>query len=216
MAMRACLLLTCLLMARAASAGTIVTWQSVGEIVVSTFHNISDTGLTPPVGTPYELQMNFDPSALSPTPLSAAGSNCYTVGVSGSVAIGGYTYGLSGNGFTHGKLPGSACSPGWMETQFLLGVVDAPPASPWVLGLGFMEAWYVDTLVKDAFPLAPTSNEGMGFQIRDFSGSFLVRAHGDLQAVDVEQPTPVPEPGTLALFGLGLAAVARRVRQTHG
>jgi len=200
-----------LLLPQIAAAGTIVTWQSVGVIESSSFGGFQDTGRVPPPGTPYQLTMMFDPSAMTPTALSPPGSNCFSVSVSSSLTVGGLTYGGGGSGFTHAQLPGTNCTPRWPETQFLLAFPHAPSNSPWPIQFGFMELWYRDLLVQDAFPNAPTHNGGR-FQIRDQSGSYLIMARHNLQAVDPQQPAPVPEPGTLTLFGLGLAVVARKMR----
>jgi hypothetical protein len=133
------------------------------------------------------------------------------VTVTGSLTLGGYAYSTGGRGFTHAQLPGTNCTPGEPTTQFLLGFVDAPADSPWpIIEFGFIELWYMDRFVRDAFPMVPTS-QGGGFQIRDGSRLFNVSASLDLQAV--EQPAAVPEPGTLTLVGVGLAAVVRKIRR---
>jgi hypothetical protein len=198
-----------LLVPHTVAAGTIVTWQANGVIGSSSIEPNPRGHIVPPPGTPYELTLMFDPSSMTPTVFGPPGSNCYTVSVSSSLTVGAFTYTGSGAGFTHGKLPGTACSPGWPETQFLLGFGNNPTDSPYPIPFGFMELWYRDLLVQDAFPDAPT-HLGGGFQIRDEAHSFLITAKHNLHGV--EEMSAVPEPGTMMLFGLGLAAVARRVR----
>jgi hypothetical protein len=200
----------CLLVARTAVADTLVTWQSTGTIFLSEYLRVSGTGRTPPVGTPYQLLLTFDPDAMFPTVLGVPGANCFTVPVAGSLDLGGYTYGVSGQGFTHGKLPGLTCSPGFPETQFLTGAA-APPDTPWSVR-GFLELSFTDALVRDAFPATPTTTH-LFLQWRDNNEqTFLVQGRGPLTAVSAEQPTPVPEPGTLSLFGLGIAIGMKRWR----
>src|SRR5687768_1801828 len=127
MSMRFSVLLMCLLVSRAASADTIVTWQSVGEIFLS---QPVGANRTPPVGTPYTLTMTMGQASIRPTLGSPAGSNCFSISASGSLAIGGYNYGLSGGtGFTHAQLPNLPCVPGYQETQFVFSV-DEVPESP--------------------------------------------------------------------------------------
>ena len=193
-------------------ADTLVTWASDGVITLSHYHNMQNTGFVPPPGTPYQMTMSFDPGTTKPSFGAPAGSNCFSVSVAGQISIGGADYGLSGSGFTHAQLPGTNCTAGSPETQFLLGLSNSPVDNPWpALRPGaFMELWYTDALMRDAFPAVPTSLGG-GFQIREQLGSFLVMGDRNLRAVP-EQPTPVPEPGTMALVGLGLAAAVRRAR----
>jgi hypothetical protein len=205
------LLCLCLLVSRTAAADAIVTWHAEGEIGSSTYFGLP-TPLLPPAGTPYQLSLTFNQSLVTPTGLSPAGSNCFTVPVSGSLTVGGFAHALGGLGFTHATLPGSNCTPGSQETQFILGIAEPSVPSPWILADGFMELWYRDLLIRDAFPDSPTSEYG-GFQIRDQFFEMLVNADLNLEGADVQQPAPVPEPGTLMLFGLGLAAIARKVRK---
>jgi hypothetical protein len=213
----ASLLAACLLVANIASAATLVTWQSVGEITLSQYNGFPPPR-TPPVGTPYELTMSWDASTATSTVLSPAGSNCFSVNAAGSLAVGGMTYGLSGTGFTQAQLPGSNCSPGARTTQFLFGLNEVG-TDQWILGSGFMEVFLFNDLLIHTFPERPSSASAL-IQLRDEvpSGIYLVQGRGNLAAVVAEQPAPVPEPATVTLVGLGLAAVVRtaRRRQTVG
>jgi hypothetical protein len=205
------LLAACLLVANVASAATLVTWQSVGEITLSQYNGFPPPR-TPPVGTPYEVTMSWDASTATPTVFSPAGSNCFMVNATGSLAVGGMTYGLSGLGFTQALLPGSNCSPGARTTQFLFGVNEVG-TDQWILGSGFMEVFLFNDLLIRTFPETPSSALA-SIQLRDFvsAGLYLVQGRGDLAAVVDEQPTPVPEPATMTLVALGLAAVVRSAR----
>lgn len=209
----------CVMMASPAWAESIVTWESFGSVTASDFFGMQHTDRVPDVGTPYHLSISFDRDAVVQTPLSPAGSDCYMANpVTGILSLGGYDFSTSnGYGFTHATLPGSNCTPGFPETQFVLGLT-APADNPWPwLNLSFMELWYVDLLDPDGFPAVPADAYG-GFQIRDPDSIFHVSGPIDFQAVggdddgDPIDPAPVPEPATVTLLGLGLAEVIRRKR----
>lgn len=190
-----------------------VTWEAVGAI------SVSGTPLSPiyptiPIGTPFTMRVTFNPDTATPT-FSRISPDCFTVGFTGSLTLGSTTYGPSGGlGFTNAALPGTNCSGSDMElTQFtFLGNLTSPEGLRFsdVYGLSIIFASYRDLLVQDAFPDVPNGFGFLAINRPDVGGSaggsFEWRVVGDVEA------SPVPEPGTLTLFALGAAAVARRVR----
>lgn len=201
----------CLLVASTATADTLVTWEAAGTITGS-FSLGSDKG--PPVGTPFTVRFAFDPMAAIPT-MNWFHPTCFQTSVVGTLTFGNTTYGgLSGFGFTHAQLPGTTCVPQSNETQFVLfGAGQSQPEdSPWDLReSGPLELYYMDELIRDAFPNSPTPVGRLGLQFGGGNNTvWRVNGSGTLRAVD--QPSTVPEPGTMTLFGIGLAAVVRRMR----
>lgn len=141
-----------------------------------------------------------------------------TVPVSASLTLGRYSYttGAGAAGFTHAQLPGTNCVAGDSGfTQFSLNRIQSPADTPWSLNTGgVLIVSYRDDLVRDAFPETPSAPFGaLVFYTRpSFADTWTFNGSIDLQAVD--QSTAIPEPGTLTLFGIGLAAAVRRAR--HG
>jgi len=213
MTSRIAALCVCLVIARPVAAASIVTWEASGELAVSTYNGFEFTGRVPDPGTTFQFTMSFDPGSMRPTVFSPAGSNCYTVSAGASITLGATTLAMAGGGFTNAALPGTNCSPGSGETQFAL-FVDNDAESPWPTApFWLMELGYRDFLTPDGFSGVPPPG-GAGFQIRDPGNVVFMRGRLDLQAVNApEQPTPVPEPATMTLFALGLAATAWRRRR---
>jgi hypothetical protein len=216
-------LIVCAMLLAAAypvSADPIVTWQGSGAVTSSDdlFPGFPDHPFyraAPPVGTPLSFNVSFDPSQAHPTMFSSPGSGCLTVPASGSLTIGDYTYGLNGEGLTHGLAPGITCATGSLSyTEFGLHVSDVETGAPWELnnGRGMLIVYFNDPLIRDTFPTSPAaSSAGLYWAI--FPGSPQAptfEGRIDLSAVD--EMTPVPEPGTLSLLALGLAAAYRKRR----
>jgi hypothetical protein len=195
------------------AADPLVMWTSDGTVTSSDPVGMADAGLIPPVGTPYQLTLSFNPSEVTRYGGATAGSNCFQVAVSGTLTLGGQQFGGVGHGFTHGLTAGFVCSATSRETLFRINLSDQPDDNPWpfITPASFLEAWYVDLVNPDGFPVVPTTVAGLQSQIRHDGFGYTVSAQGDLQGA-LEQPTPVPEPGTMTLVGLGLAAAIRRTR----
>ena len=205
-----------------AAAGTIVTWEGSGEVTQS-WPGQGFPQPFPAVGTPLSVTLSFDPSAAVATPNPPPGSSgCMMVGLTGSVTLGGATYNSSSSlAFTHAALPGANCvGPGPLfdggYTQFGLQGIQNPPDAPFDLRSGrLLIVTYRDSLVRDAFPDSPSAPLGADVWLIDLfnDGRWGFNGHVDLQAID--QTTAVPEPGTMTLLALGLAAAYRRTRATQ-
>ena len=195
-------------------ADALVTWEASGLVNRSVPISIRPGDVRPPVGTPFTLSLTFNPSAAVPTPSGPPGTDCMRVPFSGSLTLGGASYTTGGLGFTHAALPGTNCT--FTDfTQFSFHEGFEPTGDdPWNLGVGgnLLIASYRDLIVQDAFPEVPA---GAGSWWLQFDFAFITWEIGGPfapQAVGVEQPAPVPEPAAVTLFGLGLAALARRMR----
>lgn len=215
---RICLLCVCLLAAVPASAATLVTWQADGSVtrVISTKLVPPEPGtpISPPVGTPLSITLSFDPSSAVPTPTPAI-PGCVTLLVSGSATIGNNTVpiGASSRGFTNAGLPGTNCGGPPTNTEFGLIVPGSTEPGQYVLPAGLLVLSYRDLLVRDGFPNTPSPAFLADVSYREFDPDLRTVFEGKVTLRALDQPTAVPEPATLTLFGLGLAATIRRVRR---
>jgi hypothetical protein len=191
-----------------ATSDTSVTWEADGFIDRSVKSSSSAPDYPrPPIGTPYSLSLTFDPATAV---RFGHLDHCQSVVVNGSFTIGGISYTAQpGRGYTHAALPSAQCTEAFDFTQFfLVGPFVADQAAPWDVNLGFnfVLASYVDLIMRDGFPDEPTTTGGIFILQNQF---WEVSGGWQPAAVDLEQPAAVPEPATMTLFGLGLAAVAR-------
>jgi len=218
------LLVATLVFTTPALADSIVSWEAFG---VTNFQFNQFPGhpfSAPPIGTPWSISLQFDPNARVKTPATSASSPCYMTPVTGSFNLGGTSYSLgSASAFTNSFLPSTNCGvgePGFNRAPGAIQFSMDPTALAgdlWHLndqgGPTFLIASYMDLVHLDGtFPIVPTyANPG---SILFFSDFFQFGAPFAPRAVLDEQPSPVPEPTTLLLFGTGLAAAWRARRRT--
>ena len=211
---RLCVICACVLVASTARAATIVTWQADGAITRRTDKLLPPAPghpLAPPVGTPLSVTLTFDPSAATFVPSPEGG--CFRVSVSGQLSIGSDTFTAGGGsfGFTNSALPGTICNDSGI-TQFSLLTPPAAEGNEFDLPRGIFILSYRDLLMQDAFPSEPHPTFFADAQLLDGNccGDWIFDGRMELRAVD--QTAPVPEPGTMTLLALGLAAAYRRGR----
>lgn len=223
MVKRLSLLCVCLLAASPVTAATLVTWQADGVVTSRTGQLVlpePGVPIAPPIGAPLSVTLMFDPASAVQTSFGGVAfptPGCRNVAVSGSVTIGGYTAALGGQsqGFTQSNLPFSTpCQPGSQQTQFELHVPAAPDDNPFKLPPGILFLTYRDLLVQDAFPNSPTPASLAVLAYYDMRGDARWIFDGRAQLTALEQPSAVPEPGTMTLLGIGLAAAYRKRQST--
>ena len=217
---RSLLVMVLVSISRMASAGPII-WEAFGD-VASISYPVSGGASTPPpgwihlgppAGTPYSIRLVFDPTAGVQTP-GHPGEPCTMTAATGMMNLGGFAYGLSGNVFTNSLFPAANCYVGSLQPlgsiDFLMAMRALEP-DPWDIGgMHFLELKYWDLVHQNGtFPTTPTLARPGSLYLHE-ENYFNVFGTFEPRLVDVQQPSPVPEPGTLTMVGFGLAVAARR------
>jgi hypothetical protein len=224
------LLAACLALPTNAFAAMIV-WEAFGEITRASTTTPIPPGFipppgspplppqAPPIGTPYAIQLSFDPGLAVPTPIGipAPGSSaCSMTTYTGTFDLGGVDYSLSGRVFTNGSLPNNNCLPGTGSIDFFGGATPLA-VDIWELGNSqhFMDLRYYDAIHQDGtFPSTPTPLTDDAHRDSLLFETFNFQFEGRFQPHQVlEQTAPVPEPATMTMVGIGLAFAARRRRR---
>lgn len=201
-----------------------ITWKAANT-VKSVY---ADTDFFVPdltVGTPWSLTVTFDPAA-APIRVLTPGCNQYSMGPS-TLTLGSFTYThTSGSIFTNAALPEVGCLGGGLPEghagliQFWYGTAGWSSEDPgaWNIAAmgGVTYAGYYDLLVTDGtLPIVPVYDPvqgqytGMEMEAGTGIGFFGGAARFEL----VSQNTPVPEPATMTMLGVGLAALLARRRR---
>ena len=225
--MKRVVLMSCFLAVATEAAAATIIWEAFGTVTNITYANFLGGGSTPPpgwtrvgppIGTPFSLELRFDPTNLLPTPqvLSPSNPECSFTPVQAIMSLGTFSYSASGGAFTNALFPGTNCytggvlrAPGSTEFFFSRMITTDPGAFSLDEDANFLSAVYYDTNHQHgtiATVPAPARAGLMYFQnmFFNFSAPFTPIA------AEIDQPAAVPEPATMTLVGIGLAFAARR------
>lgn len=211
---RLALIALCIAAPQAALAAPI-TWEAFGRVdEIQRFPHLEPGPLPPPIGTSWSLRVSFDPDLRVRTPNAPEGSLCSMTSVSGAFTLGGVDYSIgSSYVFTNAMLPPTNCTNPEVGTiDFFMFLSADPGADEWqLLGSHFLLAIYSDLIHQDGtIPTVPVFDRPGILVFRNDAFDFA----GDFSPSVVEQPTPVPEPATTVLVGIGLAWIGRQRWQT--
>jgi hypothetical protein len=140
---------------------------------------------------------------------------------SAAFTLGGFSYAPSGQIWTNSALPGDACSPtptGRIQFELKPGQGLEPGA--WNLTGGILIAEYTDIVSDGTLPATPSPQLGRVNSLSFYDPSnlpfstFQDRNFTPVRILD--NSAPVPEPGTMAMMGIGLVLGARRWRRGRG
>jgi hypothetical protein len=194
------------------AAGTI-TWFATNE--VERVMTPSNAYVTMTVGTPWSLEINFDPDAAAKNIRGIPGCNQYPIS-SSSLTLGPYTYNSTGGTiFAQHGFPASACdAPVSLAglLQFLIPGGQSSDPNAWPLDLLLVD--FNGAPLDGSLPTMPPSQSNVYLMSLGGGGPLFWRYLGGPQfELLADQPTPVPEPATLTMFGAGLATLIARRRK---
>ena len=200
-----------------ASAGTLLMWEFSGDLTrIPPILGLADLY---PVGTPFNLNVTFDPASpkISGSPTQglyhALGESTLRVGDLTFSSTSGY---ISVNcHFEIGCIPpGSNLFPPVEFWLFGWSANPLNPAFPSLTRLSDVQVYYADpNAANGEIPTAPPQSP-VGLQI-DIGGSFprITSMGGSVESIQAIQDVQAPEPGSFLLLATGLTALAVRTRR---
>jgi hypothetical protein len=202
--------------ATTASASTLLMWEFSGNL--TRVPSMFDLAELYPLGTPFVLNVTFDPAA--PKISGSATQGLYQALGESTLQLGDLTF-LSTGGyisvnchFEIGCIPGGPSL--FPPVEFwLFGWSSDPlnPAFPGLTTLSDVQVYYTDpNAANGEIPTAPPQHASLQIAIGGLPP--LATLGGTVQSVQaLEDPPQVPEPGTFLLLATGLTALVVRRRR---
>jgi hypothetical protein len=185
------------------AAAAPITWFITGSVT----HSSGVSKAVAPVGTPFNLSVNFESTAPRPLLIPGWGYTYAAFGLSATLSFADFVvpYTTSNESF-------AVVNPSGGVEFFILGPT-LPPGLP-TFG-AFSE---IRLLTSTVAPNAATFGEAVGTPASVFVAvqGTTPNVEGSFYGSDavVQQPTAVPEPATMTLFGTGLLAAWRARRKS--
>jgi len=199
-----------------ASAGTLLMWEFAGDLTrVSPLLGLADLY---PVGTPFRLNVTFDPAA--PKIQGSSTQGLYHALGASTLQLGDLTFSSTGGYISVNCHFEIGCIPSgpnlFPPVEFwLFGWSSNPlnPALPGLTTLSNVQVFYADpNAANGEIPTAPPRAAGLQIAIGGFPP--ITTFGGTVDSIQaIQDVSQVPEPGSFLLLATGLASLAARRRR---